>query len=227
MKLTVTMDVFSALTDSRTGGGAFLDELARSRDWTVSGSALYENWDRRNKQLHATTQGWQPFRNLSPIALDATYAEYELDGDAQEDSDALIASMANWPLWPDVTPESLMALPVDRLGLLSNIDDDILAGTRIARLGVIDPSMLLTSEQLRFYKPNRALYVAARERLGDFVHVPTSRRDVEGSRAAGLRYVQLKRPGHDLAADLPASEYSADSIDELAGVLITLTNAPR
>lgn len=50
----ITFDIFSALIDSRSGGGAALDELAARRSWPVSGADVYTRWDAINKESQRT-----------------------------------------------------------------------------------------------------------------------------------------------------------------------------
>ena len=81
-----------------------------------------------------------------------------------------------------------------RIGILSNVDDDVFARTRVAPLVADDD--VLTSERLRAYKPHPDIYRRARERAGGaLLHVATSARDVRGALAAGLDVVRLRRPG--------------------------------
>lgn len=49
--MNVTLDVFSALIDSRTGGSQVFDQIARRKRWALRGQALYRGWDREHKGL--------------------------------------------------------------------------------------------------------------------------------------------------------------------------------
>jgi len=51
------------------------------------------------------------------------------------------------------------------LGILSNVDDDLLAGTR--RHFTVDFSLLVTAQQVRSYKPAAGHFTTARVRIGD------------------------------------------------------------
>ena len=128
----------SALIDSRRGGSDFFQHTATARGWQLTGPAVYDDWDRRNKQLHAQLGPWRPFADLAADALTAVYRTYQLAGDPAADCAHLLESMAGWPLWPDVTAAALTGVGRP-LGLLSNIDDQLLARTAPLQLGVIDP----------------------------------------------------------------------------------------
>lgn len=211
--MIVTFDVFSALTNSRLGGSTFLDSVAAEHGWPVSGTQFYDRWDALNKDSHRRVDHWVPFAELSAHAMEAALAEVALPtADAPLLSGELLDSMVDWPVWPDVSPESLRELGAPRLGLLSNIDDHLLAGTAAMRLGVFDPDLVVTSERARAYKPSAVLYERAAEILGDFVHVASSARDVRGAVSAGVRCVRLARPGHPLDASGPAPHWTVESI---------------
>lgn len=213
----VTFDLFSALIDSRTGGAAALGRIVAARGWTVGGAELYDRWDAANKRAQRDCRRWVPYRVLAARALAEVYGSLGLAADAVADVDALLESFREWPLWPDVA-DGLPALRGGfRVGLLSNVDDDLLARTRAAPL--VDPALALTSERLRAYKPDPRIYHEARRLLGPMVHVATSARDVRGALEAGLTVVRLVRPGHELDPEGPLPEHEIRDIGELRPLL--------
>jgi 2-haloacid dehalogenase len=228
----ITFDVFSALTNSRVGGTGYFKELATARGWSLDPSAVYDAWDSRNKELHRTHEGWATFRDLSRVALATAFAALELPPPEPEIASSLLDSMSEWPLWPDVTPSAFAALAPHRLGLLTNIDDDLLATTAVARLGLFEPDLILTSERLHSYKPAAIFYAAAESAAGSFTHVASSARDVRGAGSAGLSCIRLARSGHPLDPNGPAPRWTIDSLDQLPALLTTgfdtvLTDTPE
>jgi 2-haloacid dehalogenase len=211
----VTCDLFSALIDSRTGAGAALAAL--DRPWPVPPDQVYDRWDATSKALQRDCTAWVPFAELSRQALAATYAELGVPGSADDDVRALLGSVGQWPLWPDVEQALDGLRQVARVGVLSNVDDAVLAATRAAPL--VDPSLAMTSERLQAYKPSPRLYRAARTALGPFLHVASSARDVRGALEADISVVRLVRPGHRLDPDGPAPEHVVASLAELPDVL--------
>lgn len=211
----VTCDLFSALLDSRSGGTAALTALRL--DWGRPAADVYDHWDAASKSLQADCASWVPFAELARQALERTYLELGLPGSASRDIQPLLASVADWPLWPDVA-QALPALQaVARVGVLSNVDDSLLGQTRAA--GLVDLELALTSQQLRAYKPRPELYRAARARLGPFVHVASSARDVRGALEAGLTVIRLARPGHLLDPAGPVPTCQVVSFSELPTAL--------
>ena len=221
--MIITFDLFSALTDSARGGGATFAALARDRGWSVTGCELYTEWDRRNKeaQRRAGTTPWRSFRELSRDALAATYTALGLTADAGADTDRVLGSVGDWPLWPDVTRGLAARAPHARLGIPSNVDDDVATATRAYPL--VEAELVLTSQKLGAYKPDPAIYLRAREVLDDdVVHCASSARDVRGALEAGIPTVRLVRPGHQLDPEGPVP---AVTITEVGFALVS-TNPP-
>jgi 2-haloalkanoic acid dehalogenase type II len=218
----VTFDLFSALIDSRSGGSAALAEIARDHGWDVDGGRLYDLWDAHNKASQRDLARWVPFAEHCRRALAATYVELRLAADADDDTERLLATVGDWPLWPDVEEGLPVVAARHRVGVLSNVDDGIFAHTRVAGFvgEVIDDDAVLTSERLRAYKPAAAIYTAARERAaGDLVHVATSARDVRGALEAGLEVVRLRRPGHTVDTGGPLPERETDDLRRVADLV--------
>jgi 2-haloacid dehalogenase len=214
----VTFDLFSALIDTRTGASRILAAIVADRRWSIGGERLYDEWDRRNKASQRDEPEWIPYAEHCRRALAATYADLGLEGRAPVDAAMLLGSVGGWPLWPDVATELPAIAARLRVGVLSNVDDDVFARTKVAAL--IPDDAVLTSERLRAYKPHREIYLRARERAGGgLVHVATSERDVRGALAAGLDVIRLRRPGHALAPSAAEPPRAADGLAELGRLL--------
>lgn len=195
----VTFDLFSALTDSRTGAARVLAELAAERGWQQTGEELYDRWDRHNKALQRTATPPLTFHDVSLEALRQAWTDLGHDpAYAERDLARLEESVAQWPLWPDVAAGVAAVAALHRVGLLSNVDDDLARRTQAHAL--VDPDLVLTSQRLGAYKPNPEIYRAAAAAVAPerLVHVAASARDVRGALEAGLTTVRLVRAGHVL-----------------------------
>ena len=85
-----------------------------------------------------------------------------------------------------------------RLGILSNIDDDLLAGT--LRHLTVDFELTLTAQQLRSYKPAHGHFLTARERIGDarWLHAAQSYfHDVVPARELGIPVAWINRKAEE------------------------------
>lgn len=217
--MNVTLDVFSALIDSGTGGGRVFDQIARRQRWALRGQALYRAWDREHKRLQRERVRWEPFTVLGRRALAQVLDEHRLRGDVDAVMSELWASLADWPLWPDVDHGVRELARAHRVGLLSNIDDALLARTRLASLPFA-PDLVITSQRVRQYKPNPGLYHAAHTIAGpSFVHVAASARDVRGALEAGVDTIRLIRPGHDIDPTGPQPTRQVTGLGELTDYL--------
>lgn len=208
--MIVTFDLFSAMTDSRTGASALFDQIARERSWTIEGPAIYAAWDAHNKSLQRDAQAPTTFHDLSRTALERAYDDLDLEADLEADLARIETSVATWPLWPDIAAGVRATAGHARVGLLSNVDDALARRTRAHAL--IDADLVLSSQRLGAYKPSAQIYRAAVQAVlpDQLVHVAASSRDVRGALEAGITVVRLARPGHvvDPAGPQPSIEIS-------------------
>ena len=164
---------------------------------------------------------WVPFVELSRRAMVGTYATFGLDGDSVADTAWLLDSVRAWPMWPDVMTGLGSMAGRYRVGVLSNVDDDIFRTTQVARHMTDD--LVFTSERLGCYKPSPEFYRRADERvIGRLVHVASSARDVRGALEAGITVVRLRRKGHDLDPRGPRPTREVGSPAELQLVVDNL-----
>jgi 2-haloalkanoic acid dehalogenase type II len=212
----VTFDLFSALIDSRTGGSAALARIGARRGWRPAVDAVYDAWDARNKSSQKTAVEWVPFAEHCRRALADTYRALQLAGDPDVDVVRLLESMSDWPLWPDVAG-ALTALRAEhRLGVLSNVDDDLFARTQVAPF--MEAADVLTSERLHAYKPHAQLYRRALV-AGVDVHVPASARDTRGALEAGMAVIRVRRSGHSVDPTGPQPELEVADLSGLPAAL--------
>ena len=108
-------------------------------------------------------------------------------------------SLAHWPPFPD-TVEALRKLhAVFKLAIVSNVDDDLFAGT--AKLLQIPFDAVITAQQAGSYKPSHRNFELALQRIAHpkdkVLHVAQSLyHDIEPARALGIRSVWVNRRGN-------------------------------
>lgn len=145
---------------------------------------------------------------------------------APKDANILLESFGRWPLFPD-TVASLQTLAARwPLGIISNVDDDLLAET----LTRVDVSFTwrITAERVGAYKPRVEMFEAAAVALArssdarrrSWVHVGQSRHhDIAPARAFGLRTAHVVRPTGRQAMAVPACDVEGDwRVDDLRGL---------
>ena len=124
-----------------------------------------------------------------------------------EDRDLLAASIPSWRPFPD-TVDALRALGRRyRLAIISNVDDDLFAATA-QQLGVSFDAVV-TAEQARCYKPDRAIFEEALRRLGaepgSVGHIAEGVSEISPARQLGCATVWVRRNGRSarLLTELP------------------------
>ena len=102
------------------------------------------------------------------------------------------------------------------LGILSNVDDDLLSATR--QHFTVDFDIIITAQQVSSYKPGRAHFDAARKQIGNrrWLHAAQSWfHDVVPARRLGIPVVWVNRKDEPLKADVRPNGMVAD----LAGLV--------
>jgi 2-haloacid dehalogenase len=142
-------------------------------------------------------------------------------------------SVVDWPAFPDSAGALARLKTRFRLGVLTNCDDDLFAGSN-RRLGV-EFDWIVTAEQIGSYKPDERNFVALFERLGAdgirqerILHVAQSLfHDHAPAKRLGLTTVWIdRRHGRPGSGATPASEARPDaafsSMADFAAAAITL-----
>ena len=102
-----------------------------------------------------------------------------------------------------------------QLGILSNVDDDLLAGTR--RHFTVPIDLIVTAQQVGSYKPADRHFTTARERIGGrrWLHAARSHfHDVTPCRRLGVPVAWINRAGETRGEPRPDRELT--SLTELA-----------
>lgn len=114
---------------------------------------------------------------------------------AREQAVFLPESLPHWPPFPDTNSAlERLAAAGYTLGILSNIDDDLLAETR--RHFTVPFEILVTAQQVRSYKPAHGHFYAARQRVGSrrWLHAAQSYfHDVRPARSLGIPVAWINR----------------------------------
>jgi 2-haloalkanoic acid dehalogenase type II len=128
----------------------------------------------------------------------------------------LADSLPLWIPFPDTNPalERLFRAGY-QLGILSNVDDDLLAGT--CKHFTVPFDLIVTAQQVRSYKPADGHFVTARERLAGrrWLHAAQSHfHDVTPARRHGIATAWINRKR--LAPAEPRPDREVSTLTELA-----------
>ncbi len=132
----------------------------------------------------------------------------------------LAASLPEWRPIPDTNPALERLARRYQLGILSNIDDDLLASTR--RHFTVDFDLIVTAQQVKSYKPALAHFKEALVRAGEkrLVHAAQSYfHDVVPTSKLGIPVVWVNRKGSAIEPDGPLPTHEVRTLTELANLL--------
>lgn len=186
--------ILEALRPLRAAGGvAVSDERILSDYATLESTLQRDEYLRYRDVLRGVMRGLASRLSVSPGSADL---------------DALADSLPHWEPFED-TVESLKRLRAHvRLGVISNVDDDMFVETA-HRLGV-EFDYVVTAEQVESYKPAHANFLRALERVDvpreRLLHAAQSRfHDITPARALGITSVWVNRRSGRGGATAPSS----------------------
>jgi 2-haloalkanoic acid dehalogenase type II len=129
----------------------------------------------------------------------------------------LAASLPAWGPFNDTNPAlERLAAAGYTLGILSNVDDDLLAGTR--RHFRVNFDLLVTAQQVGSYKPAHGHFQVARQRIGArrWLHAAQSYfHDVVPARALGIPTAWINRKA-EKATDGGRTDHEFRTLTDLA-----------
>ena len=204
----VTFDCYGTLIDWEQGiADAFRDAgLELDRDAVLRAYAEHEPIAEQ-----------PPFRPYRDVLGDAARRVAQALGWQIDDSSFLTESLPSWTPFPDTNAalERLRGAGY-RLGILSNVDDDLLAATR--RHFSVDFDLVITAQQVRSYKPGPAHFVAARKVIGGapWLHAAESNfHDIVAANALRIENAWINRRG---APQLPGGAPTLGEFRNLAAL---------
>lgn len=140
---------------------------------------------------------YRPYKAVLAAALEASFASEGLRADSHDVS-TLIAALSAIPPHPDTAVALHRLAGRYRLAVISNTDDDLIAGT-IRLLGA-PLDHVVTAEQARAYKPDHRLFIHAHQVLGTkrekVIHVGMGQyTDLKACHELGIRSIWINRAG--------------------------------
>ena len=188
----VTFDCYGTLIDWEGGIGGWFENAAEKAGFDLDRRRALDLYARIEPAVES--EAYLPYREI--LAETARRVAQELDWElSPQETKGLAASLPDWQPFPD-TNAALRKLAAAgcRLGILSNVDDDLLAGTRRHLEVAFD--ILITAEQVRSYKPAHGHFEEARRQIGPlrWLHAAQSRfHDVVPCRELGIPVAWINR----------------------------------
>jgi 2-haloalkanoic acid dehalogenase type II len=164
-----------------------------------------------------------PFRTLREIQaqiLARVLRRLGVDADPAPYVDLFFRITTRAELYPEAL-DVLNALGPLPAAVLSNADHE----HRVTWNFAWPVRLVVISEAVRAYKPNRLMFQAALEGLGlaphEVLHVGDSEvDDIQGAKAAGLRAAWVNRSGQRRRADLPPADVEIRDLTGLFGTIL-------
>jgi 2-haloalkanoic acid dehalogenase type II len=198
----VTFDCYGTLIDWEAGIGGWFEKAAARSRFPLDRRRALDLYARIEPAVEA--EAFRPYREVLAEAARRTGEEMGWRLSDQE-TRGLAASLPDWQPFPDTNPAlRRLAAAGYRLGILSNVDDDLLAGTRRHLETAFD--ILITAGQVRSYKPAHGHFEEARRQIGPlrWLHAAQSRfHDVVPCRELGIPVAWINRHAEPAGPDLP------------------------
>jgi len=215
----ITFDCYGTLIDWESGIGAWFGGSAAREGLTLARPEVLAVYAKIEPAVEA--ESFRPYREvLAETALRvAKYFDWAL---TPERACGLADSLPSWKPFPDTNPalERLLSAGC-RLGILSNVDDDLLAGTR--RHLTVPFELLVTAQQVRSYKPDPAHFTECERRIGSkkgWVHVAASYyHDVEPCLKKKIPVIWVNRTKQQLEAGQKKPDAEVANLKEAAKLL--------
>jgi 2-haloacid dehalogenase len=190
----LTFDCYGTLIDWETGILSALHRILSAHAKEIDDAALlqlYGDFEQRAEQ-----GAYQPYREVLASVVRQLGAELRFTP-SPEEVRSLADSLPAWQPWPDTVAALHQLKTRFRLAILSNIDDDLFAGTR-PKLGV-NFDAVITAQQAQAYKPSLKIFEFALSRIDApahrVLHVGQSiYHDVVPAQTLGLATVWVNRP---------------------------------
>jgi 2-haloalkanoic acid dehalogenase type II len=189
----LTFDCYGTLIDWETGiQAAFRQSLRGSGLSDLQGSRVFGLYEGEEKRIESE----KPFRSYREVlSLTADAVARKLGMNLQDLSRVLVEQLPTWHPFPDTNPALEKLANKYRLGILSNIDDDLLKGTM--KHFTIPFDFVVTAEQVRSYKPGTKHFEEARRIIGadtGWLHVAASLyHDIQPASKLGVKTVWVNR----------------------------------
>lgn len=213
----ITFDCYGTLIDWESGARETLRTLLLRHELPVDAEAYFRDWERSQwRRIH---QSYAPYRAIAAESFLEVARQRGLPL-SPHDAGVFAEAIPRWKPFRDVTSALTTLKRQLRLGIISNIDDDLLAGS-VAQLGV-EFDLKVTAEQARAYKPAPRPFELALERLSLPANLVAHAAfgfeyDITTASQLGFRTILVRRGRTKFPFD-PVPDLSVSDLRELAAL---------
>ena len=190
----VSFDCYGTLVDWETGISSAVSRVLENygiRKTTPEILALFSD-------VEPAVQGSGVFKEYRVVLREVMNMIGERVGAqlTERDANSLADSLPHWPVFPDAGPALLALKQRYKLAIISNVDDDLFAGS--ARVLGVEFDAVITSQQANAYKPNSRSFELAADKMAvdkdRWLHVGESMfHDIEPANRLGIMSVWVSR----------------------------------
>ncbi len=217
----ITFDCYGTLVDWRTGIVDAFRQVAADQELHVEPEQILRHYHDEEPKVQAGH--YRPYREI--LAKVEQRVLKRLGWEIGADQSGFLANtLPQWPPFEDtVGALNRLAESGFRLGILSNIDNDLLSETCKLLPDVFDPRYVVTAEHVGSYKPGHSHFEVTRLRIGSlrWLHAAQSFfHDIIPTDALGIPNAWVNRLGEsqaDYGSIAPTIE--AANLNELADFL--------
>jgi 2-haloacid dehalogenase len=190
----ITFDCYGTLIDWENGMLATLRPLFSRDGQTTGDTRLLELYGEIEAQLEAGP--YRPYREVLAEVVEEMGRRLKMPVSASQGAE-FAESLTRWKPFIDTLPALESLARRFRLGIISNVDDDLFAETR--KKLPVDFAFVVTAQQMKSYKPARQNFLEALRRGGvdksQMLHVGQSLyHDVVPANDLGIANVWVNRP---------------------------------
>ena len=213
----ITFDCYGTLIDWETGISTAFAQAAAADQRPIDRAQVLQAYAALEPTVEA--EAYRSYRDV--LTETAWRLTQRLGWPSSRGQAAFLAgSLPQWPPFPDtnLALERLVAAGY-ALGILSNVDDDLLASTR--RHFTVPFEIVVTAQQVRSYKPGHGHFHTARQRIGSrrWLHAAQSYyHDVIPARTLGIPIAWINRKA-EAASDGGRADREFHTLTDLANWL--------
>jgi 2-haloacid dehalogenase len=191
----ITFDCYGTLIDWESGMLAALRPILSRDNGKVSDTQILELYGEIEAEIESGP--YLPYRQVLAQAAQEIGRRSGVEV-SPEEGRAFAESLTSWRPFIDTVAALQSLARRFRLGIISNIDDDLFAETR-KKLAPVEFDLVITAQQMQSYKPSHRNFEEAIRRSGlgteHILHAGQSLyHDIAPANALGIRNVWVNRP---------------------------------
>ncbi|HEX3742013.1 MAG TPA: haloacid dehalogenase type II [Terriglobales bacterium] len=190
----ITFDCYGTLIDWESGILSAIRPILSAHGAHLSDPEILRMYG--EIEAHEESGEYQPYREILQAVVRGFGTRLGF-GTSEQEQQSLPDSLASWKPFSDTVTALRQLKQKFKLGILSNIDEDLFAAT--AQQLAVDFDYVITASQARAYKPSLEIFRLAQKRMGlpgeKWLHAAQSiYHDVIPAQSLGISTVWVNRP---------------------------------